>query len=140
MYRQSETKNQPKESSKNDNEELIAKLEKQVSVAIWIQTIGKIMEAVYLTEILRQSEETGTDPNEKQVVQGVWIQTIGHFLEAVGVTKELLSNEDLGQLEGATMANIGDWIQGTGTIYKAHAGRQVVAKDRRKLVNNLFVP
>ncbi|KAA9012224.1 hypothetical protein [Niallia endozanthoxylica] len=140
MYRQSETKNQPKESSKNDNKELIVQLEKQVSISIWIQTIGKIMEALYLTELLRQSEEIGTDPYENQIVQGVWIQTIGQFLEAVGVTKEVLSSENPGQLEGATLANIGDWIQGIGAIYEAHAGRQVIAEEREQGVSNLFVP
>lgn len=131
-------KNQPKESG--NNKELILQLEKQVSVSIWIQTIGKIMEALYLSEILRQSEELRTDPFENQAVQGVWIQTIGQFLEAVGVTREVLSSGTPGQLEGAKMAVLGDWIQGVGAIYEAHAGQQIVAEEMEQVISNLFVP
>jgi hypothetical protein len=136
VYFQTETKNQTKESRNNDNTELISQLEKQVSISIWIQTIGKIMEVLYLTKILLLSEEARTDPNENQIVQGVWIQTIGQFIEAVGVTKEALSSEDIIRLKASAMANIGDWIQGVGTIYEAHAGKQIIAEER----TDLFVP
>ena len=136
MYFQTEMKNQIKENSNYDNKELISQLEKQVSISIWIQTIGKIMEALYITKIFLQSEEARIDPNEKQIVQGVWIQTIGQFVEAVGVTEEALSSENTIRLEGSTMANIGDWLQGVGTIYEAYAGTQIVAEER----TDLFVP
>ena len=136
MYSQTEMKNQIKENSNYDNKELISELEKQVSISIWIQTIGKIMEALYITKLMLPSEEARMDPNEKQIVQGVWIQTIGQFVEAVGVTEEALSNEDISRLEGAITANIGDWLQGIGTIYEAYAGTQIIAEGR----TDLFVP
>lgn len=129
-------KDQIKENSNYDNKELISQLEKQVSISIWIQTIGKIMEALYITKLLLLSEEARMDPNENQIVQGVWIQTIGQFIEAVGVTEEALSNEDISRLEGTITANIGDWLQGIGTIYEAYAGTQIIAEGR----TDLFVP
>ncbi len=129
-------KDQIKEDSNYDNKELISQLEKQVSISIWIQTIGKIMEALYITKLLLLSEEARMDPNENQIVQGVWIQTIEQFVEAVGVTEEALSNENISRLEGTITANIGDWLQGIGTIYEAYAGTQIIAEGR----TDLFVP
>jgi hypothetical protein len=136
VYFQTETKNQIKENSNYDNKESISQLEKQVSISIWIQTIGKIMEALYLTKILLLSEEARIDPNENQIVQGVWIQTIGQFVEAVGVTEEALSSENTIRLKGSIMANIGDWLQGVGAIYESYAGTQIIAEER----TDLFVP
>lgn len=85
-------------------------------------------------------EEALSDSNERQVVDGVWIQTIGQILEAIGVTKEVLVNDELIKLEATTVANIGDWLQGIGAIYEAHAGKQIIAEDRKELVTNLFAP
>ncbi|MFJ5762883.1 hypothetical protein ACIQAA_27950 [Neobacillus sp. NPDC093182] len=140
MNAQTENKNQTKESSNIDNKELISQLEKQVSIAIWIQTIGKIMEVLLLTKILLIDEEARSDPNERQVVEGVWIETIGQILEGIGVTKDVLANEEPIKLEATNIANIGDWLQGIGAIYAAHAEKLIIAKDREELVTNLFVP
>ena len=140
MNVQTESKNQTNESSNTDKKELILQLEKQVATAIWIQTIGKIMEVLLLTKIFLIDEEARSDPNERQVVEGVWIQTIGQILENIGVTKEVLTKEETIKLEATTIANIGDWLQGIGAIYEAHAGKQIIAEDREELVTNLFVP
>ena len=135
-----ETKSQT-EKSHTDNQELISKYEQQISIAIWIQTIGKIMEVLYLTKIMMISEENQADPDEHQVLQGVWIQTIGQLLEAIGVTKEVLAiDKTLLELEGTTLANIGDWVQVVGGIVEAHAGSQIIAEEREKLAANLFAP
>ena len=140
MNVQTEDNNQTKESSNTDIKELILQLEKQVSISIWIQTIGKIMEVLLLTKIFLLDEEAKSDPNERQIVEGVWIQTIGQLLEGIGVSKEVLENEGPIKLEAATIANIGDWLQGIGAIYEAHAGKQLIAEDREGLITHLFVP
>lgn len=140
MNVRAENKNQNKDSSYTDNKQLITQLENLVSIAIWIQTIGKVMEVLLLTKIFLADEEASSIPNERQVVEGVWIQTIGQILEAIGVTKAVLANEEPIELEAATLANIGDWIQGIGAIYEAFAGKQIIAKEREELVTNLFVP
>lgn len=140
MNVQTENRNETQENSTTDNKELILQIEKQVSITIWIQTIGKIMEVVLLTKYLLIDKEAGSDPFERQVVEGVWIQTIGQILEAIGVTREVLIGEDPIKLEGTTVANIGDWLQGIGAIYEAHAGKQIIAEEREGLATNLFVP
>ncbi|MEH7178051.1 hypothetical protein [Neobacillus vireti] len=140
MYAQNENKNQIKENSNTDNVEIILQLEKQISITIWIQTIGKIMEVLLLTKLFLKDEEAKHDPYERNLVEGVWIQTIGQILEAIGVTREVLSNEEPVRLEAATMANIGDWLQGIGATYESYAGKQIIAEDREGLVTNIFVP
>lgn len=128
-----------KENSQFDNKELPMQLEKQVAVSIWIQSIGKIMESVNLTKILLLSEEKRFETNELQIVQGVWIQTIGQIIEALGVTKEVLSGEE-NDLKWTAIANSGDWLQGIGAIYEAHAGKQIIQKEKAERIAKLFIP
>ncbi|MCU9613076.1 hypothetical protein OEV98_05870 [Caldibacillus lycopersici] len=141
MYAQTGRKSNSKNRTSDvDNKELIAQLEKDVSVAIWIQAIGKVMEVIYLTKLLLIDEDASADQNERQVVEGVWIQTIGQIIEAISVTNQLLARTDPIRLSATSAANIGDWLQGIGSIYEAYAGRQIITKEKEALFSNILVP
>jgi hypothetical protein len=137
---QTETKDKPKDRSNTDNKELIAQLEKNVSIAVWIKFIGSILEAIYLSKIFLLSEEERSDPNERQVIQGIWIQTIGQFLDSYGVTKQAFTSNETIKFDGQQISNIGDWTQAIGGVLEAYAGKQIINEDREELVSNLFVP
>ena len=140
MNFETETKNQPKDSSNTDNKELIAQLEKNVTIAVWIKFIGAILEAIYLSKILMLSEEERSDPNERQVLQGIWIQTIGQFIDSYGVTKQALTSDETVKFDGQEISNIGDWMQVIGGVLESYAGKQIIIEDKEELVSDLFVP
>jgi hypothetical protein len=66
-------------TSNTNNKELNSQLEKAVSVAIWIQTFGKVMEVVLLTKLFLIDEEARSDPNERQVVEGFGLKPLDQF-------------------------------------------------------------
>ena len=84
---------------------MLLQLEKQVSVAVWIQFIGQIMEAYYLSKIMLVSEEVRSDANERQILMGAWVQTAGQFLESIGTTKQILTDEEKLTLEAQEITN-----------------------------------
>ncbi|MEH7082230.1 hypothetical protein V7139_05790 [Neobacillus drentensis] len=140
MNAQTEKAKPAKENSTSDNEELLAQLEKQVSVAVWIQFIGQIMEAFYLSKIMLVSEEIREDANERQILLGAWIQTAGQFLEGVGTTKQLYTDEETLTLEAQRITNLGDWLQSVGVTLEANAGTQIIIEEKKKEVQEEFIP
>ncbi|MCM3116092.1 hypothetical protein M3610_12380 [Neobacillus sp. MER 74] len=130
-----------KENSQSDNEEVIAQLEKQVSIAVWIQFIGQIMEAFYLSKIMLVSEEVRENANERQILLGAWIQTAGQFFEGVGTTKQLYTDEEKSlTLEAQRVTNFGDWLQSLGVTLEANAGTQIILEEIRKAEEEEYIP
>lgn len=140
MNAQSEDPKATKENSNSDNKELMSQLEKQVSVAVWIQFIGQLMEAYYLSKIMLISEEVRADTNERQILLGAWIQTVGQFLEGFGTTKQTLTDEERLTLEAQEITNFGDWLQSVGTTLEAVAGKQIIIEEIKKMEPQIFVP
>ena len=135
MSAQSEKAKPAKENSTSDNnEELLLQLEKQVSVAVWIQFIGQIMEAYYLSKIMLVNEEVREDVNERQILLGVLIQTAGQFLEGVGTTKQLYTDDETLTLEAQRITNLGDWLQSLGVTLEANAGTQIILEEIKEFI------
>jgi hypothetical protein len=137
---QTEKTKAAKDNSASENEELIAQLEKQVTVSVWIQFIGQIMEAYYLSKIMLVSEEVREDANERQILLGAWIQSAGQFLESVGTTKQLYTEEATLTLEAQRITNIGDWLQSLGTTLEANAGTQIILEEKKKKEPEEYIP
>ncbi|NHC38428.1 hypothetical protein G6549_00500 [Bacillus sp. MM2020_1] len=131
MNAQTENTKAAKENSNSDNEEVLLQLEKQVSVAVWIQFMGQIMEAYYLSKIMLVSEEVRSDANERQILLGAWIQAVGQFLEGFGTTKQILTDEETLTLEAQEITNLGDWFQTLGTLLEANAGTQIILEEKQ---------
>jgi hypothetical protein len=140
VYFQAETKSETKESSSNDNQQLINQLEKQVSIAVWIQFIGSIMESLYLSKIMVISEEVRKDENERQILLSSWVGSIGTFLDSIGTTTQALTSDKNIELEGEELSNFGDWIKVIGAILDAHAGTQSIIEEKEKLRPPTFFP
>ncbi|MBT2723957.1 hypothetical protein [Bacillus sp. ISL-46] len=131
MNAQTENTKETKENSNSDKMELISQLEKQVSVSVWIQFIGQLMEAFYLSKIMLIDEEARSDANERQILLGAWIQTMGQFLEGFGTTKQLLTDEERLTLEAQEITNLGDWLQSLGVVLEANAGTQIILEEKK---------
>ncbi|MEY2194078.1 hypothetical protein AB7942_15260 [Neobacillus sp. BF23-41] len=132
MNAQTENTKETKKNNNSDKTELISQLEKQVSVAVWIQFIGQIMEAFYLSKIMLIDEEVQSDANERQILLGAWIQTMGQFLESIGTTKQVLTDEEKLTLEAQEITNLGDWLQSLGVVIEANAGTQIILEEKKK--------
>ncbi|MEH7307898.1 hypothetical protein [Neobacillus drentensis] len=140
MSAQTEDKKATKENSNSDNKELLLQLEKQVSVAVWIQFIGQILETYYLSKIMLIDEEVRSDANERQILLGAWIQTMGQFFEGIGVTGQVLTDDDALTLEAQEITNLGDWLQSLGTVLEANAGTQIIMEEKKKLIPTEYIP
>ncbi len=140
MNTQTENTKETNENSNSDEKELISQLEKQISVAVWIQFIGQIMEAFYLSKIMMISEEVRSNDNERQILLGVWMQSIGNLFEGVGVTKQVLTSDVTNTLKAQEITNFGDWIMTVGTAVEAHAAKQIINEEKKKLEPTIFVP
>ncbi|MET3699647.1 hypothetical protein SAMN05877753_112120 [Bacillus oleivorans] len=140
MTSQVENSKETKKNNTSDNEDLILQLEKQVSIAVWIQFIGQFMEAILLSKIASISEEIRSDPNERQIIHGVWIQSIGQLLESIGVTQQVITSDDYIQLKGQEITTLGDWIQVFGTLIEAQGGSRVLAEEIARMEAELFIP
>lgn len=131
--------NQTKENSHDDNE-LINQLEKQVSVAVWIQFIGALMESLYLSKIMLNSEEVREDENERQILLSSWIGTIGTFFDSIGTTTQAFTNDEIMELEGEEISNFGDWIKVISAVLDAYAGTQIIKEEKENLTPPTFFP
>ncbi|MEH7504246.1 hypothetical protein V7152_19900 [Neobacillus drentensis] len=140
MNTQTENTKETNENSNSDEKELISQLEKQISVAVWIQFIGQIMETFYLSKIMMISEEVRSNDNERQILLGVWMQSIGNLFEGVGVTKQVLASDVTNTLKAQEITNFGDWIMTVGTAVEAHAAKQIINEEKKKLEPAIFVP
>lgn len=131
--------NQTKENSHDDNE-LINQLEKQVSVAVWIQFIGALMESLYLSKIMLNSEEVREDENERQILLSSWIGTIGTFFDSIGTTTQAFTNDEIMELAGEEISNFGDWIKVISAVLDAYAGTQIIKEEKENLTPPTFFP
>jgi hypothetical protein len=137
---QIENTNATKENSNSDEKELISQLEKQISVAVWIQFIGQIMEAFYLSKIMMISEEVRSNDNERQIFLGVLMQSIGNLFESVGVTKQVLASDETNTLKAQEITNFGDWIMTVGSAVETHASKQIINEEKKNLGPTIFIP
>ncbi|MCQ6282536.1 hypothetical protein [Bacillus sp. EB600] len=128
----------PKNSSynnKNQNDEKskkILQLEKQVSLGLWIQVIGQIIELKGLSDLL-QIEDESNSTGEKQIVSGVWIRTIGQILEAVSVSKQIRETDKVRLLEEQKIAIAGDSLVAIGSILEVMGGLLVLEEETGKI-------
>lgn len=129
-----------KENKNTENKELILELEKQVSVASWIQFFGQIAEAISLSKIMFISEEERMNPNKHQILLGAWLQAIGQFIIGIGVSKQVASTEEVASLEAEELTNMGDWIKTLGSTVEAQASRQVIIEEKNKLEPPVLIP
>lgn len=105
-------------------EELKVKLEKQIAVTIWIQTIGVLMEAVLLQRLNALSQEN--IEGETEALAGSWIQLIGLVAEAVGVTQQAFEPSLPITFEGQRVAIAGNWLQSIGAALEAIGGEKIL--------------
>ncbi len=133
MENEKENEKESKENSDTENKELVLQLEKQISIASWIQFIGQTIEAINLSKIMLISEEVRMDANERQILLGAWLQSIGQFLIGIGVTKQVSASPETVPLEAQEITNIGDWIKTLGSTVEAEASRQIIIEEKKKL-------
>lgn len=112
-----------KEKNDLSKEELIAQIEKQISISLYIQAAAQITEAVLLSRLYALKDETD---GESEVVAGVWIQSIGQTIEAIAVSKELsaMNQEDLIALQKIIVSS--DFIQSFGAAIEGIGGLKVL--------------
>ncbi|WP_079504478.1 hypothetical protein [Mesobacillus jeotgali] len=112
-----------KEKDRLSKEELIAQIEKQISISLYIQAAAQITEAILLSRLYALKEETD---GESEIVTGVWLQSIGQTIEAIAVSKELsaINQEDLITLEKIIVSS--DFIQSFGAAIEGIGGLKVL--------------
>lgn len=110
----------------------ILQLEKQVSLGLWIQVIGQIVELKGLSDLLQIEDDSNTT-GEKQIVSGVWIRTIGQILEAVSVSKQLRETDKARLIEEQKMAITGDSLVAIGSVLEVIGGLLVLEEEKGKI-------
>ncbi|MFK9089974.1 hypothetical protein [Bacillus salipaludis] len=121
----------------SEKDELKIKLEKQVALGIWIQSVGQLIEFVSLARLNLISDEVVANA-ENHILAGASIQTIGTFLEAIGVTGEITFPDGEQHLNAQKLAVTGDWLQALGAILEAVGGSEIIRAEQEN--HELFVP
>jgi hypothetical protein len=109
-----------------EKEEMIAKIEKQIAAALWVQSIAQIVEAVLVLKLYLLKDES---EGEKKVANGVWIQTIGQIIETLGATRQLGDLDFATLKEAQRITIIGDALQSAGAAIEVIGGKQVLVED-----------
>ncbi|TWI59324.1 hypothetical protein [Halalkalibacter nanhaiisediminis] len=118
------------------NEDLKLNLEKQVAAAVWLQTIGKIAEAIILLKLFLLGDDSD---GEKKILTGVWVQAVGQLSQAIGVEKQITATTKEIVIEGQKIAITGDWYQTIGAALQAIGGEQVLVEEQQEEIVE-FVP
>ncbi|PLT32937.1 hypothetical protein [Bacillus sp. V5-8f] len=112
-------------SIKKENK--IAELEKQVSLGLWIQSIGQIIELSGLSGLLQL--EDGDLTGEKQILSGVWIKTIGQVLEAISVSRQIGETDKAKLFEEQKIAITGDLLVSIGAAIEVAGGIKALSEE-----------
>ncbi|QCJ42506.1 hypothetical protein FAY30_11610 [Bacillus sp. S3] len=110
----------------------ILQLEKQVSLGLWVQVLGQIIELKGLSELFHLEGNTNTI-GEQQILTGVWIRTIGQILEAVSVSKQLGETDLVKLLQEQQIAITGDFLVSIGSAYEVIGGIHVLEEESAKI-------
>lgn len=118
-------------NNKKENEtksEKILQLEKQVSLGLWIQVIGQIIEFKGLSDLLEVEDDTNTT-GERQILNGVFIRTIGQILEAISVSKQIRETDKIRLIEEQKIAITGDSLVAIGSVLEVIGGLLVLEEE-----------
>jgi hypothetical protein len=120
-----------KEKSDLSKEELIAQIEKQISISLCIQAAAQITEAVLLSRLYALKDDKD---GESEIVAGVWIQSIGQTIEALAVSKELstFNQDELRELQKIIISS--DLIQSIGAAIEGAGGIKVLTKTTESFI------
>lgn len=108
--------------------EKIFQLEKQVSLGLWIQVIGQIIEFKGLSDLLQIEEDTN-QTGEKQILNGVFIRTIGQILEAISVSNQIRETDKVRLIEEQKIAITGDSLVAIGSVLEVIGGLLVLEEE-----------
>jgi hypothetical protein len=108
--------------------EKVLHLEKQVSLGLWIQVIGQIIEFKGLSDLLH-IEEDSNPTGEKQILNGVFIRTIGQILEAISVSNQIRETDKARLIEEQKMAIAGDSLVAIGSALEVIGGLLVLEEE-----------
>ncbi|WP_440896339.1 hypothetical protein ACS127_17735 [Amphibacillus sp. Q70] len=118
-----QTKNEEEEKKKA---ELIQELNQKVAASLWVQFIGQLGEAIYLSQLAAIQPESRGDV--KNLV-GQWVQTVGQGLEAVGATTQGLTDEQKLLIEAQIQGIQGDALQTIGSALQVVGSQEVLLDD-----------
>ena len=122
-------------NNKKDNEaksEKIIQLEKQVSLGLWIQVIGQIIEFKGLSDLLEVEVDTNTT-GERQILNGVFIRTIGQILEAISVSNQIRETDKVRLIEEQKIAITGDSLVAIGSVLEVIGGLLVLEEETNNI-------
>jgi hypothetical protein len=108
--------------------EQVLQLEKQVSLGLWIQVIGQIIEFKGLSDLL-QIEDDSNPAGEKQILNGVFIRTIGQILEAISVSNQIRETDKVRLIEEQKIAIAGDSLVAIGSLLEVIGGLMVLEEE-----------
>jgi hypothetical protein len=117
--------NKKENKAKSDK---ILQLEKQVSLGLWIQVIGQIIEFKGLSGLLEIEADTNTT-GERQILNGVFIRTIGQILEAISVSNQIRETDKARLIEEQKIAITGDSLVAIGSILEVIGGLLVLEEE-----------
>ncbi|MBU5593936.1 hypothetical protein KQI76_02060 [Amphibacillus sp. MSJ-3] len=92
--------------------ELIQELNQKITISQWIQFIGQLANAIYLSQLSAIQPETS---GELTNVVGQWIMTVGQGLTAIGQTTQTLTDEQQLLIEAQIQ---GDALQALGSAIR----------------------
>jgi hypothetical protein len=119
--------NQNKKGNEAKSEKVL-QLEKQVSLGLWIQVIGQIIEFKGLADLLQVEEDTNIT-GEKQILNGVFIRTIGQILEAISVSNQIRETDQVRLIEEQKIAITGDSLVAIGSVLEVIGGLMVLEEE-----------
>lgn len=115
-------------NSNKNVEELRNTLKKKIEIAVWLQAIGQVSEAVLLSKLYSISDHPESR-GEKTLLTGAWVQASGQLLEALGVSRELSSKDIENIMEGQSIAISGEYLQGIGGLIAALGGTEIFQEE-----------
>lgn len=111
-----------------DKRNKIKQLEKEVSLGLWIQVLGQIIELKGLSDLFH-FEENANKIGEQQILTGVWIRTIGQILEAVSVSTQIGETDLEKLISEQKMAITGDLLVSIGAAIEVIGGIRVLEEE-----------
>jgi len=113
---------------REEKEQKIVELEKEVALGLWIQVIGQFIEVKGLSGLL-QLEEDVNRLGEQQILTGAWIRTIGQLLEALSVQSQLGEKDKIKLFQEQKIAITGDFLVAVGSAYEVIGGLRVLEEE-----------
>ncbi|MEH7119265.1 hypothetical protein V7128_17890 [Neobacillus vireti] len=113
---------------REEKEQKIVELEKEVALGLWIQVIGQFIEVKGLSGLLQLEEDTNR-LGEQQILTGAWIRTIGQLLEALSVQSQLGETDKIKLILEQKIAITGDFLVAVGSAYEVIGGLRVLEEE-----------